>query len=411
MSKNVEVATKNAEESQVKLFKSQCKSYNPSDLQKFIKKNFKHNGVYVVYWKGKDCYVTDESIDFVKDDFKAYAHKHYEECNEDSISYARLYNYDEKNNSVRQIGRARTMLSDFVSKNGTENVSVEIGKLKFYELPQSRFRYYPLLKGKENLKIDVYIQSVILHSNTLHNFKKDLKFLVKNDTSLSVSARKELFIKEIEKQISFVSIPKNCNVESCKSYYDEIGGSIKKLNLIENGYSAFSSLKKDMNDVRSKRRKVTQEVFTPPCVTDMILANVSQETFTDFSKKVLDPSCGNGNILVAMLAKRLEHCSAKYDAINAMITIFGVDFMADNVEECRTRLYNKVIEKFPDIACGVENCLLRNVIKNNIRWGDALNFDYDQFEQNVDFKEQALEGYDYPMFKKIETEQAYIKQK
>lgn len=85
--------------------------------------------------------------------------------------------------------------------------------------------------------------------------------------------------------------------------------------------------------------------------------------------------------------------------------------MADNVEQCRERLYKLVTYYFPKIADSKElNYKLRATIKNRIRWYDSLKFDYEhwpplKFNENypkVSFEEKPKENNpSFPMWKII----------
>lgn len=176
-------------------------------------------------------------------------------------------------------------------------------------------------------------------------------------------------------------------------------------------------LEDDRTDIREERHHITQEDFTPkPVVYDM-LARLPKETFTDFSKKVLDPSCGIGNFLVAVLERRLERCESSDDAILAVKSLYGVELMADNVEECRNRLYGLVIEKFPAILNDEKkNYCLRSIVRNRIQWHDSLCFDYDHWQslstmprskhETVSFHERKeKDDKFYPMWHKREPKQ------
>ena len=50
---------------------------------------------------------------------------------------------------------------------------------------------------------------------------------------------------------------------------------------------------------------------------------------------IIDPSCGDGQFLGEILIRKMENGST-FD--QALSTIYGVDLMQDNVDECRKRL-------------------------------------------------------------------------
>ena len=177
-------------------------------------------------------------------------------------------------------------------------------------------------------------------------------------------------------------------------------------------------LESDATDIRVERHQVTQEDFTPESVVNDMLACLPDDTFTDFSKTILDPSCGIGNFLVEVLRRRLEHCKNQDDAIRAMKSIYGVELMADNVEDCRQRLYDTVIGGFPKIQNNVDmDYYLRALIRNRIQWCDSLEFDYEHWKplkhtkpcakhERISFHETRNEDDElYPMWHKNELKQ------
>jgi hypothetical protein len=108
------------------------------------------------------------------------------------------------------------------------------------------------------------------------------------------------------------------------------------------------------------RVKATGEVFTPTPLVQEILNNVPQELFTDPDKTFLDNSCGDGQFLGEVLIRKMENGSTFEQALS---TIYGVDLMQDNVDECRRRL-----------LCGRED--LQHIVERNIVCHDALTYDY-----------------------------------
>ena len=83
------------------------------------------------------------------------------------------------------------------------------------------------------------------------------------------------------------------------------------------------------------RMKETGEVFTPMVLTRKMVAELPLEKKQDPKATFLDPACGDGNFLVALL-EELSQFHDPYWVVNHMI--FGVDLMADNVETAKARL-------------------------------------------------------------------------
>jgi hypothetical protein len=91
---------------------------------------------------------------------------------------------------------------------------------------------------------------------------------------------------------------------------------------------------------RTHRIKQTAEVFTPPELVNEMLDKLPDDVWIE-SKTFCDPACGNGNMLVEVLKRKLEK---GHDPLNALKSIYGTDIMKDNIDECRIRLLNIVKE-------------------------------------------------------------------
>lgn len=117
------------------------------------------------------------------------------------------------------------------------------------------------------------------------------------------------------------------------------------------------------------RVKATGEVFTPTHLVQEMLDTVPEHSFTDTEKTFLDPTCGDGQFLGEILIRKMEanrrgrHMSINEAFEKALSTIYGVDLMQDNVDECRRRL-----------LCGQEH--LRHIVEKNIVCADALTYDF-----------------------------------
>lgn len=100
----------------------------------------------------------------------------------------------------------------------------------------------------------------------------------------------------------------------------------------------------------------------------------------------LEPSCGNGNFLVAILKRKLETIKTKYrnqiDAefymIKAVASIYGIDISEENVMEARERLFYEV-KDFYSNSYNTKKASdgfwesVRWIFERNIIIGDMLN--------------------------------------
>ena len=113
------------------------------------------------------------------------------------------------------------------------------------------------------------------------------------------------------------------------------------------------------------RVKQTNEVFTPTPLVQEILDKLEEQDpsiFSDSTKTFLDNSCGDGQFLSEVVIRKMEQGSTFIQAIS---TTYGVEFMEDNVLECRARLAG------PNPTQEV-----LDIIENNIVHYDALTYNY-----------------------------------
>lgn len=115
---------------------------------------------------------------------------------------------------------------------------------------------------------------------------------------------------------------------------------------------------------RTKERvKKTGEVFTPPELVREMVSQIDNSILKDPTKTFLDPTCGDGNILVEILKIRIENGVSPTDALK---TLYGVELMEDNTIRCRKRLL--------DIVGNTKEH--RKIVSHNIANADALTFSY-----------------------------------
>lgn len=120
------------------------------------------------------------------------------------------------------------------------------------------------------------------------------------------------------------------------------------------------------------------EVFTPEWVVKDMCDLFPDEIWNNIESTFLEPSCGTGNFLVEIYARKLSRCATVTDAVKALASITGVDILPDNCEESRERLKRMFIERFPDSdqLSAVDEILAKNIICDDfltlapVRWMD-----------------------------------------
>lgn len=135
------------------------------------------------------------------------------------------------------------------------------------------------------------------------------------------------------------------------------------------------------NLVRSKQRVADHgEVFTPSWMVEEMLDLVKAET-ERIDSRVLEPACGSGNFLVPILKRKLlavsiRHGRSEFEkrhyALLALMCIYGIELLEDNVAECRENLH-EVFNAFLGIGDDEEWAHAAQAVTGaNIVQGDAL---------------------------------------
>ena len=141
-----------------------------------------------------------------------------------------------------------------------------------------------------------------------------------------------------------------------------------------------------LEHTRRARRKQTAEDFTPLALVDEMLDKLPSEVFSDPSKTFLDNSAGNGNFLVRVLARKLE---AGHPPLQALASVYGVELMADNVEEMRGRMLQVLLEHHPDLD-DTQKAEAIGILNYNIVCHDALTWDYENWKAPANPKAKSL---------------------
>jgi hypothetical protein len=133
--------------------------------------------------------------------------------------------------------------------------------------------------------------------------------------------------------------------------------------------------------VKSKQRVADHgEVFTPSWMVEDMLDLVKDES-ERIDSRFLEPACGDGNFLVQVLRRKLAAVELKYSqsdferrqyALLALMCIYGIELLPDNIVECRAHLL-KIFAEYLSLAPADD--LYRagfHVLSQNLVYGDAL---------------------------------------
>ena len=136
-----------------------------------------------------------------------------------------------------------------------------------------------------------------------------------------------------------------------------------------------------MSLIKSKQRVADHgEVFTPAWMVEAMLDLVKDESGR-IDARFLEPACGSGNFLVRVLQRKLAAVELKFSksdfekrhyALLALMCIYGIELLADNIDECRANmleiLANYLNLEEPDNLYRAAH----HVLSQNLVLGDAL---------------------------------------
>ena len=133
--------------------------------------------------------------------------------------------------------------------------------------------------------------------------------------------------------------------------------------------------------IRSRDRVADHgEVFTPQWMVDDML-NLVRDESERIDSRFLEPACGSGNFLKPVLRRKLATVQSRYGrseferkhyALFALMCVYGIELLEDNVAECRQNL-QQIFDEYLDLGSGSEwSHAAAAVLRANIIQGDAL---------------------------------------
>lgn len=152
----------------------------------------------------------------------------------------------------------------------------------------------------------------------------------------------------------------------------------------------LAPIEQDLDQVRSRDRvRNLAEVFTHQREIDAMLDQIP-DAFSGLDVTFLEPACGSGNFLTAVLRRKLR-LVAKADSVSqeqyehrllrGIASIYGIDISPENITEARSRMAHVVLEHYQSDAntikptAGFLNAA-GLMLGDNIVVGDTLNADH-----------------------------------
>ena len=136
-----------------------------------------------------------------------------------------------------------------------------------------------------------------------------------------------------------------------------------------------------MNLVKSRQRVADHgEVFTPAWMVEAMLDLVKGET-ERIDSRFLEPACGSGNFLVPVLRRKLAAVELRYGqsdfdrrhyALLALMCVYGIELLPDNIAECRRNLLQVFAEYLNLDPADDLYRAASHVLSQNLVHGDAM---------------------------------------
>ena len=136
-----------------------------------------------------------------------------------------------------------------------------------------------------------------------------------------------------------------------------------------------------MSLVKSKQRVADHgEVFTPAWMVEAMLDLVKDES-ERIDARFLEPACGSGNFLIKIMQRKLAAVELKYGASDferrhfallALMCVYGIELLADNIAECRANVLEVLAEHLNLDEADDLTLAATFVLSQNLVHGDAL---------------------------------------
>jgi hypothetical protein len=143
----------------------------------------------------------------------------------------------------------------------------------------------------------------------------------------------------------------------------------------------------DLAQIKSRARvRELAEVYTHEREVNAML-DLVPDSFTQIDTRFLEPACGSGNFLVAILARKLAQVSSRsyraqgsyeHSLLRCVASIYGIDINAENIWEARDRVRHVVFEHYSlDANTLVPTngfvSALDEILRTNITRADTMN--------------------------------------
>lgn len=135
--------------------------------------------------------------------------------------------------------------------------------------------------------------------------------------------------------------------------------------------------KNDYNGDDKKTRQKKGAFFTPPELIRRMLDKLDDKNL--IGKTVLDPTCGDGNILIYVLNEKVVQGESVNDAVKE---IYGIELDEGYHRQCKERIYREAVKLAEELGEDLDDNL-EEIIAHHIYNGDALDEESYAFEKRL----------------------------
>ena len=119
-------------------------------------------------------------------------------------------------------------------------------------------------------------------------------------------------------------------------------------------------------ELDGKERKKLGQIWTPYSIIEKMMNKVPKEHWKDETRTNLDPTMGTGNIVIAMLYRRIVEY--KQDPLKALKNTYGVELDQKTLDYAHKRI-EKFMEHFTKSKKKVHEIVMKNFVCSDIfKW-------------------------------------------
>ena len=131
------------------------------------------------------------------------------------------------------------------------------------------------------------------------------------------------------------------------------------------------------SDSRQERRKGaggTQEFFTPYEIVKKMCDKISEKDWSNPDKTFCEPCFGNGQFILYIIYKRLH---SRIDWKTTLETLYGVELMQDNVQECKQR----ILDLLDKLQIKYDKELALQIMNRNLICHDFFTWNFEEWRE------------------------------